>query len=217
MQLIDLTHMLETGMPVFPGSEPAGLEKTARFESEGYNETQLQLSSHTGTHIDCGRHFIKDGHDTGTTAPDRFFGNGLVIDCRSLNHPRIITKSRLLLYKERLEKAEFVLFHTGWSRYWGGNDYYRDFPVPDADTARYLCQFRLKGIGTDTISFDPVESHDYTVHKILLSSGISLIENLTNLEALPEDGFLFCCFPLKIKEGDGSPVRAVGIVTGDEG
>ena len=216
MQVIDLTHTLETGMPVYPGSEPASLDKKARVETEGYNEIQLHISSHTGTHIDCGKHFIQDGHDTGTSAPERFVGKGMVIDCRHLNNPPVISRSLLLPYENKLEKAEFVLFHTGWSRFWGVSDYYRGFPVPDSEAARYLTGFGLKGIGTDTMSFDPVESHGYAVHKVLLSSGITLIENLTNLGALPEDEFLFCCFPLKIRDGDGSPVRAVGIVMSDE-
>jgi kynurenine formamidase len=122
----------------------------------------------------------------------------------------------LLPYEKRFAEADFVLFFTGWSRFWGSKAYYCNYPLPDADAAGYLTRFNLKGAGTDTISFDPPDSRDYAVHKILLSSGISLIENLTNLDALPGNGFLFCCFPLKIKDGDGSPVRAVGIVMSDE-
>jgi kynurenine formamidase len=54
------------------------------------------------------------------------------------------------------------------------------------------------------------------VHHILLSHGLILIENLVNLESLPKQEFTFSCLPLKIKNGDGSPVRAVGIVTRDK-
>ncbi len=216
MQVIDLTHVLETGMPVFPGSEPAGLVKLAKYESEGYNETLLHISSHTGTHIDCGRHFIQDGFDTAGTPIDRFFGRGLVIDCREEGNRQIITKPQLLWHEKKIENADFVLFLTGWSRFWGRNEYLTGFPVPDPDASQYLTQFKLKGIGTDAISFDPLETHDYAVHKTLLAAGMVLIENLTRLEDLPGEGFLFCCFPLKIAEGDGSPVRAVGVVGSKE-
>jgi kynurenine formamidase len=71
-------------------------------------------------------------------------------------------------------------------------------------------------MGIDGPSFDVVESHDYPVHKLFMSHGILLIENLTNLELLLNRDFLFSCYPLKIKEGDGSPVRAVGVVMSDE-
>jgi kynurenine formamidase len=212
MQVFDLTHTLETGMPVFPGTEQAALIEAANIASEGYHETRLQLSVHTGTHIDCGRHFFESGSDTGKLTPEHFIGRGLVIDCRHAAKQQRILKSHLQLYANKLEIADFVLFHTGWSHFWGRDEYFKNFPVPDPEAARYLTGFRLKGVGTDTISFDPVESHDYPVHRILLSRGFLLIENLASLEDLPESGFIFSCLPLKIKDGDGSPVRAVGIV-----
>ena len=61
------------------------------------------------------------------------------------------------------------------------------------------------------MSMDAADSTGYPVHHTLLSAGMVLIENLTGLEKLPESGFYFCCFPLRIKLGDGSPVRAVAI------
>jgi kynurenine formamidase len=39
-----------------------------------------------------------------------------------------------------------------------------------------------------------------------------IVENLRNLSALPETSFLFSCLPLRIDGGDGSPVRAVGLL-----
>ena len=113
--------------------------------------------------------------------------------------------------------AYFLLIHTGWSQYWGSEEYFRKFPVLNVDAARYLTSFPLKGIGSDTISFDPVDSGDLPVHHILLSKGLILIENLVNLKSLPKHNFAFSCFPLKIRNGDGSPVRAVGIITRDKG
>ena len=43
-----------------------------------------------------------------------------------------------------------------------------------------------------------------------------IIENLTGLEQLMNKEFWFSCFPLKIEEGDGSPVRACAITEGFE-
>jgi kynurenine formamidase len=51
-------------------------------------------------------------------------------------------------------------------------------------------------------------------HHILLGSEIILIENLTNLDVLPDGIFMFQCLPLKIEHADGSPVRAIAIVEG---
>lgn len=38
------------------------------------------------------------------------------------------------------------------------------------------------------------------------------VERLANLAALPNTGFTFCAFPLKIKRGSAGPTRAVAIV-----
>lgn len=203
---------METGMPVYPGSEPALMHKISDIESAGYNETLLHISAHTGTHIDCGQHLAAGSFDTGTASTDRFYGKGLVVDCQHMSASDFISEKFLRAFENKIKQAEFVIFHTGWSRFWGDPEYFSRFPVLDEEASRYLCRFSLKGAGIDAISFDPVGARDLTVHKVLLSQGIILIENLTNLESLPEEGFMFCCFPLKIKHGDGSPVRAVGIV-----
>ena len=50
------------------------------------------------------------------------------------------------------------------------------------------------------------------MHKALLGNGLVIVENLTNLEALPAEGFHVSCFPLAIRDADGSPVRAVAHV-----
>ena len=49
-------------------------------------------------------------------------------------------------------------------------------------------------------------------HKTFLSANMIIIENLTGLEQLMDKKFWFSCFPLKIEEGDGSPVRACAII-----
>jgi arylformamidase len=64
----------------------------------------------------------------------------------------------------------------------------------------------------DAISADGAESVTFPIHTILLERDIVIIENLTNLRALPDNEFVFCCFPLKIEKADGSPVRAVALV-----
>lgn len=52
-----------------------------------------------------------------------------------------------------------------------------------------------------------------SLERNLLKSGIVTFTNLVNLEQLPTDKpFMFYGFPLKIKDGDGSPVRAVAII-----
>jgi arylformamidase len=52
---------------------------------------------------------------------------------------------------------------------------------------------------------------DIEIEKVLLANDIMLFERLANTEDLPDE-FYFYGAPLKIKDGDGSPVRAFAIV-----
>jgi kynurenine formamidase len=211
-QVTDLTQLMTNEMPVFPGSEPVVIQRVSSIDTAGFNELRLHFSTHTGTHVDCAFHLIKDGFSLSMASPDRFYGKGLVIDCRHYKPEECIPKSHLQGYHDEINTADFVILHTGWSRFWGTAAYWKDFPLLSAAAAEFLAGFALKGVGIDAISFDHTESHELTVHKALLSKGLILIENLTNIEKLPPVGFIFCCFPLNIEDGDGSPVRAVGMV-----
>jgi kynurenine formamidase len=211
MRVIDLSHFLTNGMPVFPGSRAVDIHSISDIETCGFNELHLHMSGHTGTHIDCGRHMIHDGWSISTTDPAKFFGNGLIIPCQT-DENAFISREFLVPFEEQIKNVDFVLFKTGWSKFWSTVKYFNGFPVLEMEAARYLTQFNLKGIGIDAPGFDPVDSKDFSVHICLLSREIILVENLANLHSVPEDDFLFNCFPLKIKDGDGSPVRAVAIV-----
>jgi kynurenine formamidase len=216
INIIDLTHPVESNMPVFPGSGSVNMVTSSTFEREGFHEIRIDFSTHTGTHIDCGYHLLPDGLNTATTPVSHFYGRGLVADCRNIPPGGSITKEFIQTLESELPESDFLLLHTGWSRYWGSDQYFSKFPVLQEEAAKYLVSFNLKGIGSDTISFDPAASRDLPVHHILLSKGLILVENLVNLKSLPDKNFIFSCFPLKIKNGDGSPVRAVGIVNNEQ-
>ena len=66
------------------------------------------------------------------------------------------------------------------------------------------------------ISAPLVTSENLPNHHILLSNEILLIENLTNLDKLPDGAFLFQCIPLNIENADGSPVRPIAMLSIEE-
>jgi kynurenine formamidase len=49
------------------------------------------------------------------------------------------------------------------------------------------------------------------IHKILLGGNITIVEGLTNLEALTKERVFFVAAPLKIEGGDGCPCRAFAV------
>ncbi|MFP4564415.1 MAG: cyclase family protein [Spirochaetia bacterium] len=219
MKIIDLTRTIETDMQVFPGTEPPKLEVTNTLEHDGFREMRLTLYSHTGTHIDAPSHLLTDGATLSDLAPGSFFGRAALIVSPG-PAGRKITRDELEPHEERIHRADFLLLHTGWGRYWGSPDYFGDFPVLDGDAAEWLTHFSLKGIGIDTISFDSMDSTDFPIHKNFLPKRILLIENLANLEELEEsvpegpeeENMYLSVFPLKVKGCDGSPVRAAVII-----
>ncbi|MDD3365076.1 MAG: cyclase family protein, partial [Syntrophomonas sp.] len=75
----------------------------------------------------------------------------------------------------------------------------------------WLTQFHLKGIGIDAISIDAMDSTAFSVHQIFMQRNILIIENLANLASLDSDQFLFSVLPLKTKNADGSPARAIAM------
>ncbi len=77
------------------------------------------------------------------------------------------------------------------------------------DAAEHLISRSVAALGVDTLSPDPPAAlASKPIHPVVLERQVLIIENLTNLEQLP-DFFLFLAFPLKIRGGSGSPIRAV--------
>ncbi len=211
-KVIDLSHTLLPGMPVFPGDAFPDFRAVSSVEKNGHKETLVSMTTHTGTHLDTPAHVIHKGKTISDLETERFFGKGYMLDCSDIKAGKNIDAELLQKHVSSIRKADFVLFFTGWSRYWGKSEYFSNFPVLSNNAAEYLSQYNLKGIGMDTPSVDPVDDDNLKIHHILLQQNIIIIENLTNLVALAGEDFYFCCFPLKIENGDGSPVRATAIL-----
>ena len=212
MKVIDLTHVISEDMPVYPGTETPRLEAANTYERDGFKETRLNMYSHTGTHMDAPAHLF--AHRTTLDAFDaaQFGGSAAVIDCSDVGAGGRITMEHVKGNRENADRAEFVLFYTGWDKYWGKAEYFGAYPYIDEEVAQYLVDGKKKGVGLDVIGLDPV-GVPLTLHKKLLSeSEIVIIENLTNLEKIGSGLFTLCALPLKYANADGAPIRAVALV-----
>ena len=210
MRVIDLTHTIESGMPVYPGTEPPILEPANTYDRDGFRETKLSMYSHTGTHMDPPAHLFRDRTTLDAFPPEQFIGKALVIDCTSLKEGEPITMDHLSRYGTKAETADFLLFYLGWDARWGSEAYFGDYPCIDDSVLEYILEGSYKGIGFDVIGLDPIADGNLTRHKKLFQTrDIINIENLCNLGLCGNDLFWFSCFPLKIRDCDGSPSRAV--------
>ena len=210
MRVIDLTHTIESGMPVYPGTEPPILEPANTYDRDGFRETKISMYSHTGTHMDPPARLFRDRTTLDAFPPEQFIGKALVIDCTSLKEGEPITMDHLSRYGTKAETADFLLFYLGWDARWGSEAYFGDYPCIDDSVLEYILEGSYKGIGFDVIGLDPIADGNLTRHKKLFQTrDIINIENLCNLGLCGNDLFWFSCFPLKIRDCDGSPIRAV--------
>lgn len=213
LRIFDLTHEISNDMPVFPGDMAPLITPRCEHDKDGVQELELNLTTHTGTHVDCPLHLFKGSRSLLATDINSFFGRAAAIDCSGMKE--VITLNFVQKYNKEIEKADFLLFYTGYDAWWGSDQYFRNFPILTEEAARYLTNFKIKGVGFDTISADRIDSVELPVHRIFLQKDILIIENLKGLKDILYQKFYFSCFPLKVMDGDGSPVRAVAYLTGD--
>ena len=209
MKIFDLSYTLDDNTPVYPGTPIPVFKKFATIDKNGFNETHFCLTSHTGTHIDAPYHMIEHGEKLDQIPLEAFTGKALVINVP--DNEKFIQKEMILNAGDALLNVDFLIFNTGWSKFWGSRKYFNDFPVLSSHALELLLSMNLKGVGFDTVSVDEMDSVDYKIHFTLLKKGIIIIENLNIPDDIPSTGDFFC-FPLSYKDADGSPVRAVFII-----
>ncbi len=224
-QVIDLSQTLEEHMPHYPTHSKFFHNLWGSYWHGGRSLTyQLVMNEHNGTHVDAPAHFISDAkpeaHVTIDRVPlGRLLGRGARIDCRGLKEGEYVSKSSVQKWESdhgALEARDIVLFNFGWSERWKlrpeESPYTHDWPGVSMEAAGYLIEKSAAALGVDTLSPDPPAAlATNPIHPLVLEKQVLIIENLTNLERLP-DFFLFAALPLKIAGGSGSPIRAVAIL-----
>ncbi|MGE4317643.1 MAG: cyclase family protein [Deferribacterales bacterium] len=210
MKIIDLTHTIEEGMPVYPGTEPPLLKQANTIKEHGFAEKLITMFSHTGTHMDAPCHILEGRKSLSDIDVNDLYGKACLIDVSGVTGK--ITADLLKGYSEKLKNSEIAVFYSGWDRYWGEDRYYNDFPVMDIPAAEYLVSTGIKGLAVDVISVDSVDCVNLDVHRVLFKSEIFVAENLKGLERLLGLDFYLGVFPLNIPKGDGSPVRALAFL-----
>lgn len=106
-------------------------------------------------------------------------------------------------------------FCSGNAKNWGTEAYWHGWSYPDADASGALIALGVSGVGFDGPSADPVESTTYDLHRIWLSAGRVILENLAALDELPSRCQIVVA-PLKVRGANGGPVRVLAMVPEDE-
>lgn len=209
MRITDISMMIEPDMQVYKnieGNRPVQTV-TRQMPQDSANESALWLTMHTGTHLDSPRHMIADGTTTETLPLEN-----LVTRCRVLDFTGLedgITRADL--EPHGIQPGEFILLKTR-------NSYEETFNAQyiyvKEDGARYLAERGIKGVGIDGLGIERAQPGHET-HIALLGSGAVVLEGL-RLGHVAAGEYILVALPLKIRNAEGAPARAILIEGGFE-
>lgn len=202
MKLIDISRPIHTGMPHWPGDTAAEFKLVSTIaRGSSVNVGRLALSVHTGAHADAPFHYNDAGAKIDEVPPGTYVGPARVVDIRG--HPTVTTAllaahdfsatPRVLLKSDTW--ADPAVFPPGW-------------PLLAADVPAWLGARGVLLIGLDVPSVDHRDSKDLPLHHACDAAGLVILENL-DLRAVAPGVYELIALPLRIRGGDGSPVRAV--------
>jgi kynurenine formamidase len=197
VRVVDLTHPFRNGMPVFPGLPDPSFRAIARVERDGYAMTELHLVNHIGTHVDAPAHQIAGGHTLDDLPLTRLVTDAVTIDV-SGREPGAIPLAELAPHLGKIRDGDVVFLYSDNARNYG---------------TEALIERGISAIGFDGPSADPVDSTTYDLHRIWLSAGRMIVENVTNLDQLPERAPIVIA-PLKLEEANGGPARIFALLPG---
>jgi kynurenine formamidase len=232
-ELIDLSYAFDENTVYWPNNESFEHKQVAFGRTPTgywYSSYTFAGSEHGGTHLDAPIHFAEGKQSVEQIPMQRHIGLGVkisVADKVADDRDYRITAADIQAWEQRMGTVPvgaIVLFHTGWGQHWGNRTAYLGteklndpsdlhFPGIARDAAELLVQRRVSMVGIDTASLDHGPSKDFIAHQVLNGADIPGLENVANLERLPERGYLIAALPMKIAGGSGAPCRIVAIVS----
>lgn len=216
-RFLELSHAIEDGMVTYPGlPAPQIGAHMSRADSRSHYAPGVEfhigrasLVGNTGTYLDAPYHRWSEGVDLDALPLERCAGlEGIV-----LRVPGVRAVDASHFHGARLA-GRAVLVHTGWSRHWRTSEYGGAAPYLTAGAAEALCAAGAALVGIDSINIDDRADGRRPVHSRLLQAGIPIVEHLTRLEELPDEGFRFSAVAAPIRGMGSFPVRAYAQIGG---
>lgn len=202
MKLIDISRPIYTGLAVWPGDGPVNFSFSAtKAKGSDANVGRISMSVHAGTHADAAYHYNESGVRIDEMPLDLFVGPARVVDIRG----------QALITPALLEEFDFagtprVLFRSDtWS---DTTVFPKSWPLLDTATPAWLAARGVRLIGLDVPSVDTLTSTGMPMHHVIDRAGLFILENLDLRDVAP-GVYDLIALPLRIKGGDGSPIRAV--------
>ena len=181
MEIFDISRALSDETAPWPGDTAFHFElKWKMADGATVNVGAITMGVHNGTHADATLHFDEGGDP--------------------------IEHMPLEAVAASLEQAPRLLLKTG---IWKDSSIFPDWiPVIAPDVPAWLRERRVRLLGLDLPSVDPIEAKKLANHHALAAAGIAILESL-NLNEVEAGVYHFSALPLKITGGDAGPVRAI--------
>ncbi|KPJ56688.1 hypothetical protein AMJ49_04240 [Parcubacteria bacterium DG_74_2] len=205
MKYIDISLIIEKNIPQWPKSRSIEIKRIMNLNrGRPANVTRVEMDVHTGTHIDAPKHFIKNGRSI-----DKINLNELIGRCYLYN-----TGNKDEINIDFLKGLDIprgidkILLKTKNSKLWKDKKFHKNFVALTPEAAKWVVKKKIKLVGIDYLSIQKFNEKDNKTHKILLKNGVVIIEGL-NLNSVKQGMYELIVLPIKIKDSDGAPARAI--------
>jgi kynurenine formamidase len=212
LRIIDLSAPLSEASVVFPGDPRPRFERLSTAAQSGVNLSAFTLGAHNGVHVDAPLHVEPGGLSVDRLELGRLWGRARLWDVSSPDGAGSLKASEGAtsgLFDSNTAPGPLIaVVRTGWRPP-------RDprakwlYPWPSIGLIDWLMEKGICSYMTDAPGVDPVDSRDWPVHRRLLGRGVPIVENLHNLDYLPEKkDFTICALPIKLEGLEAAPCRA---------
>ena len=202
---IDVTMPVSSGMVHWPGDAEINIQqKQVEIDGALVHLTSINMSAHTGTHMDAPLHFVSTGKPMDSWTAEATVGPVRVI---AIDHPQAIHAAEL--EQHNLQEGERILFRTSCSNTnWVKEPFNENYVYISVDGARHLVERGVRVVGVDYLSVGGYFQDNAATHIALLSAGVWVIEGL-DLSTIEPGNYEMICLPLKLAGTDGSPARVL--------
>jgi kynurenine formamidase len=227
VEAIDLTRLIFEGMPIWFGHQKTFIMRNQTHEQFkqmwktncGFEAHNLLISEHVGTHTDAIFEYDEKGPRIDESPLAFWYGPAVCLDISAVRFPAYFTPAVLeeALKKsgQEIRQGDTLLLYTGdGDRSYPTLKYVEEYPGLTREAAEWIAKKGVVNIGVDNVSIDHSQDLEFSGHMVCKEYGIVNTEGLTNLNKVANRRFFFLGLPLNIREGTGSPIRAVAFLEG---
>lgn len=205
MKIHDISRPVNKAIGVWPGDTPFDFSFVAKIaEGAAVNVGRIEMSVHTGAHVDAPLHFDDAGADVASVPLEKYLGPCVVADVRPSR--RGIRPDDLPDGLDALARETGRVLLRSYGERPAAFDEHMAHATPEL--ADWLAARGVILLGIDTDSMDAFESKELPAHRRLNQHGVAILEGI-DLSAVAPGRYELVALPLRIEGADGSPVRAV--------